>query len=583
MPTAFESLSLPKKIKERQAEYEKIRNPYDAQMADIIDFCQPGLTDWYSETEGSFGGDKIYEGTPAWALRVMVNGWLGNLISQSDTWRRYMFPEKKLRDNDDINQWLQDMDDFMWSVYNSRSDFYQMMPSYALSAFSVGSPIMTIYRNKTTNKIECEVPHPKENYHGPLGQYHRKYQLTAVDALKEFMGGEYPSGDDVYSKSKLSRALLDAIKNGNHFTRFQFVRAVYPKDDPILENEDAKYKTHDWMEFYIQSDVEDNSLGSKEPILIQGYDSKPHVRWDYEINDNEFYARTPSWHAMMDIKSQQELFKQMIEAGQRQLHPAQWVNKKYRGNFSDMPKARVYYDKADEGAGLSKQVQENIRYDIGADVHDRIKQSVERWYNVPLFQILSQLAAQKQGWPTATHIIRMDAEKASQLSSQIGYFTGVLQQIDDRFYDLMKTEAPPPPPVVVEYMMWRRDMFGDSSFRLPLEFLGPLTQVQRKSSTVQRAELGLAILSRYASLDQTLIHKVRLSKSLEGDLEEIGFPQDRIVPEDEYQDTVAVIQQAEAKAMQQAQLLEAAKTVPALGKKVEGGSMLGNLMGKEEE
>lgn len=582
--TSWELLTLPAKILARQRQKEEIRNPYDNRMADIIDFCQPGLTDWFSTTEGSFRGEKIYEGTPPWALRVMVNGWLGNLISQSDVWQRYLFPDKKLRGNDRINQWIQDLDDYMDSVYRSETEFYEKMPPYALSAFSVGSPVVIIYEDKKTRKIKFECPHPKENFHGPLGSYHRKYPITAMDAVNQFLDGKYPATEEEVGNSKLTKELLNSYRNGEHFKRYKFVRGIYRKDDPILAKEPAKYKTHEWMEFYVQDGVSETEKGYKEPILVQGYDTKPHIRWDYEINDDEFYSRTPGWNAMMDIYSGQEVAKQQLEAGQRSLDPAQWVRADKKLHFSMKPGAKNWFNKNEDPEKLSRQVQENVRYDIGKDVSDTKKQAIERWFHVPLFQLLSQLAATKQGWPTATHVIRMDAEKASQLSSQIGYFTCVLKEINDRIFDIKRRAGmvPEPPPIVYEYMAWRNLMFGEKKLRLDLELLGPLAQVQRRNATIQRIETGLVIKKAFVEQNPDLVYKTRDSVALERALEEVGWPQDCIVPEKEYQNAIADIKRQEQEAVLAERMSKAADAVPKLSKSVEAGSVLGDVMGREE-
>lgn len=81
------------------------------------------------------------------------------------------------------------------------------------------------------------------------------------------------------------------------------------------------------------------------------------------------------------------------------------------------------------------------------------------------------------------------------------------------------------------------------------------------------------------SLDENLKHKVRLSQSLERALEESGFNQDDIVPEDEYQEYLAEVAEQERQ-MAMAQL--ASDAIPKMGHEIEKDSPMDLAMGVKE-
>lgn len=579
--TSYSQKTLVQKILNRHGQLETLRQPYDDRFADIVDFCEPGLTSWTNreDSEGTFRGEKIYEGTPPWALRVMTDGWLGTLVSETLKWIKYAIKDPAIQGNDDINEWLQNYEEVMYSVYRS-SEFYSALSPFTRAGLSVGSPIILPYEDRKTGRIRCEVPHPKENYFGKNGMYHRCYQLTVLEAVEKFLNGKLPESETDLTNSKLSMALMNDYKNGNHFNRYWFIRAIYPSDDTILNGQPKAYKNKPWMEFNIQKDASDIEQ-KKEPLLVQGYWTKPHIRWDYEINDDEFYARTPAWHAMMDIRSQQEFARQMLEAGQRSLNPPMWAQRKYKGHINMRPKGFTYYDKLDEYQNIPKPIQENVNYSVGSEVHDRVRQSVERWFHTDLFRQLARLmeGRQTQGsWPTATQIIYLNAEGATLLAPKIGRYTNTLREIDDRFTDIAGRmgKLPQPPDILLEYMAYKK-MLGDNELRIDLEFIGTLSQMQQRGLALGRSEAGLAILKSYTELDPMLVHKVRLSVSLERDLEEVGYAQKAIVPEEEYQALLTEINNEQVKQAQTEQMMAGMETVPKLSKSIEQNSPLALL------
>lgn len=585
--TAWSQKTLSQKILARQGLLETLRQPYDERFGDIIDFCEPGLTSWEGDSEGQFRGDRIYEGTPPWALRVMADGWLGNLISESNPWLKYLMAD--LVGNDDVNKWLQSLEDTMYPIYR-QSELYPSLPAFTRAALSVGSPVIIPYEDRKEGIIKCEVPHPKENYHGPHDSYHRKYKLSVLDAVREFMNSKVPDveaepkatysteEDEVKTTGKLSEALLQDYRNGHHFKKYTFIKAIYQKDDPILENEQVSYRGKEWMEFYVQYDASDIEH-TGEPLKVQGYWTKPHIRWDYERNNDEYYARTPSWHAMNDIRSGQEIAKNMLERGQQELHPPMWAMRKYRGRLHLQPKGFTYADTSDDYESPPKPILDRSNYEVGKDVYDMTKESVRRWYHTDLFRLLAQMAQEKKGWPTATHIIHLNAEQATLLAPRIGRFTNVLREIDTRFFDITRRadKLPPPPDIVLEYMAYKK-MMGEKNLRLDVEFIGPLMQTQQRSLAIRRIEAGLGIAEQFIRVfGEQLGHKVRSSTALERALEQVGFSQDDIVPENEYQETLAAIAQQEQEMVQAEQLGQMADAVPKLSGKVEAGSPLDNI------
>lgn len=576
--------SLSEKILDRQVQFEAIREPLDEKFAEIIDLTQPGYTAWESSSSaygssygggvwddgvaGKFRGQRIFESTPAWGLRVMADGWLGSTVAETLRWFKYLFPDAELRGDDEVNAWMQKLEDAMYAVYR-KSQLYEALSPYALGAFSVGSPIILPWDDTKEDRISCEVPHPKENFHGPYDAYHRKYKIDVITAVNMFMDGKVP--DDIENQ-KLSFNLLDNWRNGRHAKRHEFIRAIYRQDDPILDDQPAKMKNKPWMEFYIETPKSGATAlqMEKDPVRTGGYFTKPHIRWDYEINTDEYYARTPSFNAIQDIRSFEEYERQKMEAGQRAMKPPMYMLRKFRNQWTGNPGSMVLYDPGDEQYE-PKAINDGTNWQVGDEQSQQMRRSVERWYNTSFFLQLSELTASNTGsWPTATQILQLAGEKAAILGPRVGRFTNVMRQIDRRFFDIELRKGvhgalPAPPPVVEDYLAEQAEL-GKKNISLTVEMIGPLAVIQQRAETLGRSAEGMEIIGNYLQMDPLLIHKVRLDVQMEKDLEAVRFSQDAIVPEDEYQETMAALAEAEAEQKE----LEQGLALAAASKDVSG-------------
>lgn len=585
----YQDRSLAWKILDRQRQYEELRQPLEGGFAEIVAFTDPGLSSW-SDSEGArYEGSRIYEGTPPWALRVMAHGWIGSLISQAlPRWFKYLFPEPSMRGIDEVNKWIQQVQDQQYSAYRN-STIYAGMDPFVRGGLSVGSSILMPWEAED-GSIDCEVPHPKENYHGPMDSYHRKYKIDVATAVKRFMGGrKVPTDLAGMMDAPLSYSLLKDYLDGKHAALHEFVRAIYRSDDPILEGQPAKYTRKPWCEFYVETRRDGLRSGSEraedKAKLLQtdegGYFAKPHIKWDYEINTNEYYARTPASMAIYDIKTHQELERLGLESAQRRQQPPIWLMKKYARQWTGYPGSVVTYDSLEEAAAEPKTIRDNTDWEVGIAQADRIKRSVERHFHTDFFQMYSRVLAENKGsWPTLGQLIRTEGEKGMLLAQEIGGFSDVLRDLDDVVFEIQERKGsfPEPPPIVQDYFA-EQFWAGNDKVRLQVEFVGPLMSVQQESQTLGVSEKVLILLKNYMEVDPLLVHKFRASVQLEKDLEQIGCTQDAITPEPEYQDIRAEIA---ARAAQERQLEMAgavAKIGESAGKPIDETSVLGRMGG----
>lgn len=586
MPS-YEEKGIVDRILDRQTYVEHIRQPWETDCDNILEMFRPDMVKFKNkqgETAQRILGAKIYEGTGPWAMGLMSDGIQGHLVSRSNEWFRYGMDQRQFKGVDEVNAWLQALEEHMYSVYR-KSNFYDALNPFCRTGVSVGSPVILPEQDKYENKINCIVPHPVERFYmqnalGETNVLHLKSDWTVRNAVQEF------------GVENFSQSVRDNYNNGDDGQKVTIVRAIYFYMDRIFDkfpkfepgwNDNLEEGTEGnpikslgkpnkpWMSFYVESNAEgDMNRGMKKPLKVEGYWSKPDIEWHYEKDMREVYARTPSWYAYWDVKSMSANRKTMLMSGQRQVEPAWWVPSWLRGEFKTYPKGVNWYDPANR-EDIPKPLMERSNYAPSADLEDRMKKAVERWFHVSMWHMLTRWAEEQKAPPSATQVIEMAGEKAVLLGVRMGRFFTALEQMDDRFVDIEQRAGrlPEPPDIVLEL----------SNGKITPEFIGPLAQIQKQYHSLRRTQTVLAAAQVVFDLDPMVRHKIKAEVVMEHLLEENKFYQDAIRSDDEYKEILAAIAQKEA--MEQAVQMgtEVAKTIPSVSKDVEPNSPLALIAG----
>lgn len=582
MPS-YEEKGIVDRIIDRQGYMENIRQPWENDCDNITEMFRPDLVKFSSKTDGNdetrskILGAKIYEGTGPWAMGLMSDGIQGHLVSRSNEWFRYGMDQREFKGIDEVNAWLQALEEHMYSVYR-KSNFYDALSPFCRTGVSVGSPVLIPEQDKFENKINCIVPHPAERYFmqnalGKTNVLHLKSDWTIRNAVQEF------------GKDNFSQSVKDSYKNGGDGKKVTIIRAIYfhmdsifnklPKFEPgqeasILGDTEKQPERSSgkpnkpWMSFYIEMNAEgDMNRGMKKPLRTEGYWTKPDIGWHYEKDMSEVYARTPSWFAYWDVKSMSANRKSMLMSGQRQVEHAWWVPAWLRGEFKSYPKGVNWYDPTQK-EDKPEPLGESSNYAPSADLEDRMAKCVERWFHVPMWHMLTRWAEEQKAPPTATQVIEMAGEKAVLLGVRMGRFFTFLERADDRFVGIEQRAGrlPMPPDIVLEL----------SNGKIAPEFIGPLAQIQKQYHSLRRVQTVLAAAEPVIALDPMARHKIKAEIVMEHLLEENKFYQDAIRSDDEYREILTAIAEKEAMAERVQMGIEMAKAVPSVTKDIEPNS-----------
>jgi len=565
MATKWQDANLFERIMIRQGEMVAERLPYEKDFEDIIEIFNPGLSE-FQETADKKRIRDTFNGTPASALRIMSDGMQGSIVSRSIDWLKYTMPQPFFKGVDEVIEWLQATEDHMLDVY-ARSGFYACLGPYFRSALSVGTPALISEENILTGKIECTLPHPRENYFrfdsfGVPVQYHRRFKKTLTQLQIELKQRQ------IDYKEVLSPATQTAIKNGLN-TDVEVMQVYYREDDPIFDGLTFSGQFGDikpdrpWRMYLLEVGADGGVAGNKKPFEASGYWARPHAVWRYEISTDEIYARTPAWYSLHDARGEIIASKTLMEAGQGYVEPQYFASSDMRGKIRRKPRSTTYAKTAE--SFVKEMPQGGKNYPIGEKERDRIVNNVERWFDVQYYQMIIRNMMSGGSPQTATAWIGAQGENALLRGTNIQRVVDdALTPIDDTFFsiELNAGRMPEPPDVILEM----------TDGQVDAEFIGPLLQAQKKAFAVRRYFEGKGVIDGHIETFPQDVHKIKSEQLLEKTLEAIGFDMNSINSKEEFAEIMADIAARE----RQKEALEAgsqiADAVPKLSKPVEPNS-----------
>jgi len=573
--TAYANQSLCKRIIHRQGDYESQRRLIDDQTAEIEELFRPDLVKGLvgEKNIGAFEGSKIIEGTGPYSALIWQRGFLGSIMSRKSAWFRDKLKEPptwsgvKFKGNDQVNQYIQDLDDHINAVYN-RSNYYEIMPNFVLDAGTVGSPVMLRERDVVNDRLIFKVPDHSQRWlakdiFGRDNVVHVKWEWNALDALSFF------------GKDELPRVVKQQLSNGTHYDKGKYLQVIYPAGDPIFDNlpkGDEVDVTHPWMEFFVYLDDKDATQQKmlKPKDKGPGYFTRPFSTWHYWRNWHEVYGRSMAWWAIYDVKGYNALWECLFGEAEMSVKPPTWAAGALRGILDMGPGGENFADKSDYEE-KPEFIQRHSNVNIAVDIADRVKGSIERHFHVPLFMMVNQLAFSRNQPETAYGLFRMEAERTGQLAPQVEtYETQVLGDNHEGVLDMERLaepaypwgRLPQPPDIVLE----------NSDGVLDVEFIGQLSMAQVRDRKINQFYRNIGISELVFGIEPNTIQKIKWSTALEKVLEAGNFAQTDIVSEDDYQ---ALIQAMNQRA-QQAELAEQAPKIARATKDLQGTTEKGS-------
>jgi len=576
----WEDKKLADRIIDRLAQSEKGHIKFNRARDDIVAYFRPDLgSDVTADGDGSFFGTDIYEGTAPWAARVMAKGFQGNLISSASDWIMYAMKQFELVGVDELDIWLQDIKEHMLAVYQHSNLYKTVLHQFTLDGLTIGSPLMFIEEH---NKVIKFLPqHYKQTfifydkYNEPEGVIVKDKTWTTKQIYDMFA----PSLEE--AESKLSLDLYNDVKAGNFHTEHTVIRAVFKGSDPIWNVPEFKKPNRDWVGVYFEEKPKEETKNT--PLRTDPYFTQPFTVWDYFKKPYESVSRTPAFEAIYDVVTQQQTYKDYLENNRLKNRPPRKILTDHRNTIDFGPEGLNYIEKDDwdyapEKIDLVGDVLMN------KDLTEQIARSVKRWFHVDEFMKFNDLTTTLRQQPSVDQLRRMAAEIAVQLMPEIGTFTGgFLEVMDSRCLDIeMRAGRGPFDPHTMENI---QDIVAsnlkkqEGSFGVVPVFVGPLAREQKTKQELDPIINGLATLTPLFEIYPDLKFAIREYDTAEDILKAVGFPLKNLVPEDEYNKTIDVVNQAREQMRQQEMALETMKASKNIQGPVDETSVLAGVVG----
>ena len=126
--TAYNKLNFYERVMSRHAELVQDKQIWVPQLQSIVEHFRPDLTiSSKNSADGAFLHDNIVEGTGPWAAGVMARGFTGATVGRTLKWIRHQMGQMKFRGHDELNAWLQRVDDYLREQVYGQSNFYEII------------------------------------------------------------------------------------------------------------------------------------------------------------------------------------------------------------------------------------------------------------------------------------------------------------------------------------------------------------------------------------------------------------------------------------------------------------------------
>lgn len=548
---------------------EDERRPFEAEIDNIITYVNDGrrrIKDTKS-TRGKRTGTEKYDSTATESLNVLQDGLCGHTISRSFRWFSYAVPTKmqfgratlmrswngrRLDELPEVKQWLQDYEEAMYGAF-LRSNLYDVVPEIVRDAASIGTVSPVLEEDLVGGRFVVQVPHFRENYImenglGEVDTRYRVYEVRVRDLAKKF-GLEKMKGLDPNFERKMEQ---------NPFQEMKILHAIYPREDYVSGRLDAKGQKVASCWFL---------MDPWKFVDESGYQQMPSFTWRWRKNSDELYGRSPIWDAMVEVMIGQQQGRTNLIVGHKMAEPPMVGLEDLRGKVERGPRGWTIVSRMEDAP---KPLQEGIQLPYSLELMERTDKKIRAHLQVDFFMMLSQAILQKVEI-TAAQVYEVSGEKAAILATRVGRMeTELMNPLHERGSAIegRAGRLPPLPQVLLDL----------SDGDMEIEYLGPFSQIQKRLFQYKGTKAGLEAIAPYLELFPEMkaaINGLRTGKSL---MESAGFPVRNFNTDEEAEEILKAQNESAQLESQGPVIAKLLKAIPGLGKKIEEGSSLEELL-----
>jgi hypothetical protein len=523
-------------VEELKAQFEYLKGERAKREPDwkkVQRYVAPSVFNWGNPNDKVPKRPVRFTSRPTNFLQTLVSGITGYSISPNIVWQKLGLERLEQMDLYGVKDWLEEVERILYATF-AASNLYTQTKRLVEYAVTYGVSVMLIEENRPAGKVRYQTIRPADFYldvdeFDQVDTVFRYFTMTLRAAAAFFGEGALPSVRQEELKDK---------KNWN--TELRIIHAVYKRQK--FDHSSPTPKNMPYASVYIE-EAEDHLL------LESGYREFPYAVFTWDQVPGTPYGESPAIQALDDIKLLNKIDEARIKITQMSADPAFNVPDSMRSRENVVPRGYNYYS---DPSKIMMPIQTGTNFPITLEVGRSIEERVKDWFHVDFF-----LSLQRENRPanmTATYVMQLQGEKAAVLSDMITALNGALTKLTQRTYDILyrQLKIPPPPDSLLRQ--------GDA--QLKVDFIGPLSQAQKKYHESAGIETGLSLLGAVAKIaGPAPLDVVDFDQVVKTGLEGAGMSQ-RAIREDA--DIAAIREERarmQAQARQQALAMEQQKNI----------------------
>lgn len=425
--------------------------------------------------EGQKRDQLVFDDTAPLALSKFTAAVISMCFNPQGQWHKVTTADPALAEMPAIKRYFEQLTDILFKVrYAPAANFQSQIAESILDVGCFGTGTLFTDEIPGTDVRYKSIPlsesYIAEDAHGTVDVHHRKFELTARQAVALFGSG-----------GKLPPAITNTAEK-QPLTKFWFLHAVGPNKEMVASRRD--YRGMAYSSCYIAMDTRDT-------VSEGGFRTFPFAIPRFETAPNETYGRGPGMKVLRSIKALNEMKKTIIRAGQNVVAPPIMLSDDASlAPFSMRSNALNYGYMDNQGRAQAQAFETKGRVDIGRDLMQDEREAINDAFFVTLFRILVE-----EPQITATEAMLRAQEKGQLLQPTMGRMQCdvggplVIRELDvlmttDRAMKRLggKGFLPEPPQELI-----------DAGLEYKLEYQSPLNQAQK-------AGAGIGILNTINAL-----------------------------------------------------------------------------------
>jgi hypothetical protein len=432
----------------RQERLETNRQPWIKLWEEIAELVDPKYVNtfrsWSNDwrTQGQLNSEKQFDPTAALSRDRGTAAVHQMLTPDSQKWHRYRsLDAAQNASNSNLRYFDATRDAVFKYRYAPKANFVSQITEVWSNLLTFGTACLFVDRLEGGG-LRYRCLHLgefffQENHQGLVDTVHRRFKLTARQAVQKF-GDKCPE--------KIAEYARDEKKKDD---MFWFIHCVEPRSDLDVNRMD--YKGMKYASWYV-------SVEGKEMIDEGGYRTMPYIVFRYSTTAGEDYGRCPVMAVMPSIRVLNEEKKTVIKAGHRAVDPVLLAHDDGVVGTINLRPGYVNYGAVDAQGRKLVHTLDTGNLNIGKELMDDERIMIKDALFVTIFQILTETPQM-----TATEVLERVREKGILLSP-LGRQHEGLSQMNERELDLLDNQGklPEMPKELADVGGWEAQVVYDN-------------------------------------------------------------------------------------------------------------------------